>query len=204
MADSNNSKSGIIGQVLTYIDKPWKAFVVVMLLVVGGVGWAMYQKREEIIEAILTPSAVGLKTSDVPASLDFLAGETGADLLQVWSVDMSSNSQTFVAARRKDKERAVIPTPRRLPIIVTFSDARALVDILEGHPVCLDLSPTGSPLARRLAERGMKFGCAIPIPPNPSDFVGVIYLAWEEKPDESVSSVAIGSAKDVSRKLITR
>ena len=197
MADSNNSKSGIIGQVLTYIDKPWKAFV-------GGVGWAMYQKREEIIEAILTPSAVGLKTSDVPASLDFLAGETGADLLQVWSVDMSSNSQTFVAARRKDKERAVIPTPRRLPIIVTFSDARALVDILEGHPVCLDLSPTGSPLARRLAERGMKFGCAIPIPPNPSDFVGVIYLAWEEKPDESVSSVAIGSAKDVSRKLITR
>lgn len=204
MADSNNSKSGIIGQVLTYIDKPWKAFVVVMLLVVGGVGWAAYQKREEIIESLLTPSAVGLKTSDVPASLDFLAEETGADLIQVWSVDMSSNSQTFVAARRKDKERAVIPTPRRLPIIVTFSDARALVDILEGHPVCLELSPTGSPLARRLAERGMKFGCAIPIPPNPSDFVGVIYLAWEEKPDESVSSVAVGSAKDVSRKLITR
>jgi hypothetical protein len=204
MADNGSKASGIIGQILAYIDRPWKAFVVVGLLIIGGVGYAAYQKREEIIEAFLTPSEVGLKTHDIPEALDKLAEESGADLVQIWSVDMPSNSQTFIAARRKDKGRPVIPSPRRLPILVTVSDVRSLVDILEGHPVCVTVTLAGSPLARRLAERGMKYGCAIPIPPGPTTFVGVIYLAWEEPPDPSIESVAVGNARQIAGNLVTR
>jgi hypothetical protein len=176
---------------------------VVVLLLIGGIGWTLYQKRDMLFEAWLTPSSPELKTADVPDALEKLAMETDADLVQIWAVELSSNSQWFIGARRHDGERPVIPSPRRLPIIDHMSDARRLVDILEGHPVCVDFLPNGTPVARRLFERGMRRGCAVPIPPNPEYFVGTIYLAWEKAPDESSENVAVGAAREVAKKLAT-
>jgi len=193
----------LISRILSYMDKPWKAFVVIFLVLVLGIGWLGYEKRDELFEAWLTPDSPELKTAEIPSALEKLAQETDADLVQVWAVDLSSNSQWFVAARRHDGERPVIPTPRRLPIMDHASDIRKLVDILEGHPVCVDLNSNGTPVARRLAERGMKRGCAIPIPPNPESFVGVIYLAWSIPTDGSNENVAIGAAKEIAKKLAT-
>jgi hypothetical protein len=90
-----------------------------------------------------------------------------------------------------------------LPIIDHASDIRKLVDVLEGHPVCVDLEVTGTPVARRLAERGMKRGCGIPIPPNPESFVGVIYLAWSTPTDASNENVAVGAAREIAKRLAT-
>ena len=197
---------GIIDRALAFIgDKPWKAAFVVIAFLICGSAWVLYEKRDEIIEAWLTPSAPELKTDMVPEALDKLITETSADIVQIWAVDLASNSQWFLAARRADGERPFIPAPRRLPIIVHTSDVRALIDVMEGHPSCVDLEKTGSPLARRLADRGMHRGCAVPIPPNPESFVGVIYIAWSKDtvPDESQQKVAVGAAREIAKKLAT-
>lgn len=194
---------GYLAQLFGYIDRPWKAIVVVVLFVVGGLGWLVYDKRDELFEAWLTPTSPTLKTADVPDALAKLAAETGADLVQVWAVDLPTNSQWFLGARRNDGERPVIPSPRRLPIMDHTSDIRKLVDVLEGHPVCVDLDANGTPVARRLAERGMKRGCAVPIPPNPESFVGVVYLAWSNQTDASNEKVAVGAAREIAAKLAT-
>jgi hypothetical protein len=202
MAEAANV-TGIISTVLTFIDKPWKAVTVVVLILILGFGWVAYQKRDQLFEAWLTPSTPELRTSEVPMALDKLATETDADLVQIWAVDLSSNSQWFIAARHHDDERPVIPSPRRLPIIDHTSDVRNLVDVLEGRPTCVDLGSEGTPIARRLADRHMKRGCAVPIPSNPDAFVGVIYLAWFNATDVSNENVAVGAAREVARKLAT-
>ena len=197
---------GVFSNVLAFIgDKPWKAAFILVAFLVCGIGWVAYEQREEIIEAWLTPSAPELKTDLIPDALTKLSSETSADLVQIWAVDLASNSQWFIAARRHDGERPVIPAPRRLPIIVTASDVKALIDVLEGTPVCLPLTAAGSPLARRLAGRGMARGCAIPIPPSPDSFVGVIYLAWTTAsvPDETQEKVAVGAAREIAGTLAT-
>jgi hypothetical protein len=193
----------LITSVFAYIDRPWKAVVVVVLAVLGLAGWIIYEKRDELFEAWLTPDTPELKTAEIPDALEKLAMETDADLVQVWAVDLSKNSQWFIAARRHDGERPVIPTPRRLPIIDHTSDIQRLTEILAGRPVCVALEPGGTPVARRLYERGMKRGCAIPIPPNPDAFVGVIYLAWSVSTDSSGENVAVGAAREISKKLAT-
>lgn len=195
--------SGIIDRVLRFIDKPWKAFAIAGLAILAFVAWVAYERRDELFEAWLTPDTPELKTADVPEALNKLASETDADLVQIWAVDLSSNSQWFIAARRHDGERPVIPSPRRLPIIVQTSDLTALIGVLEGRPTCVDLEKTGSPLARRFADRGMKRGCAVPIPPNPDSFVGVIYLVWASKTDDSNENVAVGAAREIAKKLAT-
>lgn len=202
-------RSGLIGvlQLLAaYLDRPWKVAALIALAVVAGAGWLIWDKRDVLFEAWLTRTTQVLKTGDVPAALAKLTAETTADLIQIWQVDLGSNSQWFIGARRHDGQRPVIPTPRRLPVIVTASDVKALIDVMEGHPICIDLSKTGSPLARRLEERGMKRGCAIPIPPNTEAFLGVIYLAWSEDnmPDASAENVAAGAAREIAATLATR
>ena len=195
---------GLVERVLSYLDRPWKAFVIILLALVGLFGWLVYQYSDQIMEDWLTPSETELKVAEVPEALAKLIEETNADLIQVWSVDLSTNSQRFIAARRHDGERPVIPNPRRLPIIVTVSDVRALERVLDGQPTCVELTLEGSPLAHRLAERGMKRGCAIPIPPSAQKFLGVIYLAWIEAPPESVEKVAVGAARETAAMLISR
>jgi hypothetical protein len=195
--------AGLLDRVLRFIDRPWKAFALAGLLVLAGIGALIYDKRDELFEAWLTPTSPELRVSDVPEALEKLAIETNADLVQIWQVDLSSNSQWFLGARRHNGERPVIPSPRRLPIIDHTSDVRKLVEVLDGRPVCVDLTPEGTPVARRLAERGMRRGCGIPIPPNPESFLGVIYLAWEQPTDVSNENVAVGTAREVARKLAT-
>lgn len=195
---------GLLDRVLKFVDRPWKAVAVVVTIVILGVGWVLYEKRAEVLEAWLTPDAPELKKALIPEALEKLSSETTADLVQVWAVDLPSNSQWFLGARAHNGERPVIPSPRRLPIIVSTSDVQTLVAILDGQPTCVALNLTGSPLARRLAERGMHRGCAIPIPPTRVAFVGVIYLAWIEAPDPSQEQVAVGAAREIAARLATR
>lgn len=199
-----SERSGIVSALLAYADRPWRAVVVVILLILGGAGWVAYEHRDAIIEAWLTPDAPALLTALVPQALDNLVVETSADLVQVWSIDLISNSQTFFAARRADHERPVVPTPRRLPVITSASDARTLVALLDGAPVCVDINTASTPLVERFANRGMKRGCAVPIPPNSEAFVGVVYIAWVTPPDERSETVAVAAARDVARTLATR
>jgi uncharacterized membrane protein len=195
--------SGIIDSVLRFIDRPWKAVTVVVLIVILGVGWVLYEKRDVLLESWLTPSSPELRMNLIQDALARLIVETNADLVQIWEADLSTNSQRFIAARRHDGDRPVIPSPRRLPIIVHTSDMRRLVDLLEGRAICVDLSATGAPVVRRLAERGMKRGCAVPIPPSPESFVGIIYMAWVNPTDANNENIVVAAAREIATTLAT-
>jgi hypothetical protein len=197
--------AGLLAQVFGYVDAPWKVVAVVVLVLVGGTAWIVYDKREQLIEAWLTPSTVALRTDDVPAALEKLVEVTGADLCQIWEIDLGANVQRFIGARRHDGDRPVIPDPRRLPVITARSDMKVLVDVLGGHPACGDISDKlHSPVIERLVNRGMKRACVVPIPPGPEAFVGIIYMSWVTRVDESAEDVALQAAREIAGKLSTR
>ena len=183
----------------------FRLIAIVVLFVVGGAGWVLYEQRAELIEAWLTPSLVSLNTGAVPAALEKLVAESGADLVQIWSVDLGVNSQRFLGARRKDGERPVIPEPRRLPVVVRSTDVGVLINVIAGSPACVDLSTNApSPVVNRLAERGMERACAAPIPPSPDAFLGVIYMSWAKPPDPRVEEIALVAAREIAGQLVRR
>jgi hypothetical protein len=197
--------AGYLGQILDYVNSPFRLAAICILFVVGGLGWIAYQHSGELIESWMTPSAMALNTEAVPAALEKLVAESGADLVQVWSVDLAINSQRFIAARRKDGERPTIPEPRRLPAIIKASDMGVLADLIAGHPSCLTISTASpSPVANRLAQRGMTRACGVPIPPSPEAFLGMIYLTWEQPQDANAEAVALAAAREVAGKLVSR
>jgi hypothetical protein len=50
----------------------------------------------------------------------------------------------------------------------------------------------------------MKRACAVPVPPSPEAFVGVIYLTWLDSPDRNAEEVALVAAREVAGKLVRR
>jgi hypothetical protein len=195
--------AAMIDRVLHYMDRPWRVVAVVVLLILCGVGFVLYEQRDELIEAWLTPSSVELKTAEIPPALQSLIEETSADLVQIWAVDLPANSQRFLSARRRDGERPVIPEPRRLPVIVATSDIRALTNVLAGNPACVGTAEADAPLMERLASRGIVRACAVPIPPGGSILVGIIYLAWEKPPEVNDEDGALVAAREIAGKLAT-
>jgi uncharacterized membrane protein len=195
--------TGLLDRALAFAaGGPWKAVFIIALIIVGGGGYIVYEKRDELLENWLTPSAPQLvETNEIVLEIEKLIAENDIDLVQVWKV-VGSNQQ-FVAARRKDGERPVIPEPRILPIMDRESDPKNVAAVLAGYPRCLDLTTAGTALARRLADRNYNRGCAVAIPPDGGQVLGVMYLVWHDARDESVENVSKGAAREISRNLAT-
>ncbi len=69
-----SDRLGILDRVLAWIgDKPWKAFAIVVAVLILGAGWVLYEKRDTLLEAWLTPSTPELRTSLIPEALAKLA-----------------------------------------------------------------------------------------------------------------------------------
>jgi hypothetical protein len=71
-----------------------------------------------------------LKTGDVPDALNKLTMETSAELVQIWQVDLPSDSQWFLGARRHDGERPVFIAP-------SFAKFSIIHRISAGWSMCL-------------------------------------------------------------------
>lgn len=201
-AERGRVLSNFLTTVLAYVDRPWKLFAVLAMFVVGGTGLVLYERRELIIEAWLTPTERTLRAKDAPEATEKLVAESSVDLAQVWEVSLPLNQQSFLVARASHGDRPTIPAPRVLPAIVAKSDMAALLAIMNGSPVCVDATPErASPVVRRLYERGMRRVCGIPIPPSSENLIGIIYLAWATPPEAQAEEDAVSRARQAARDL---
>jgi hypothetical protein len=185
----------ILGRVLSYMDAPWKVVAIVVLAVLGGLGFAAWEERAFLREVLLRRPGPVILRSDVSAPLDSLLADTTVDLAMVWGVDLSRNIQQLVLARQRGGG-AWSMTPARLPVFVETSDPAQIVRMLRGSAVCGD--PLGKQeriLFRRLAEDGIRYICAVPIPPGPnSPLVGLLYFAWKTPPEPAIAATAKADA----------
>ena len=187
------------------MDRPWKVLALIVVGIFAVVGWVAYQHQDELVEAWLTPSEIGLKdTHTISEALAHLASETDADLAQVSSVDQANNQLCFLAARDRQGNRPVVPKPRCINLISDETDYAIFVQVLKGQPVCLTLTGKTSPLAQRLASRNLTRGCVIPIPISAQNWKGIIILGWITPADKGDEEIAVTAARKTAESLINR
>jgi uncharacterized membrane protein len=194
---------GLIDRALAFAaGGPWKAVFIIVLIIVGGGGYIIYEKRDKLFESWLSPSTPHLVETDViQLKIGTLSAEIDVDAIQVWRV-IGSN-QEFVAVAARIKDDAKIPEPRTLPIMDPQSDPRNVASVFAGYPACLDIKNTGTALALRLETLGFIRGCAMAIPPDEGEVLGVMYLLWHAARSASGENVAVEAARKTARKLAT-
>jgi hypothetical protein len=201
-------KSGILGVVdtiLTYVDQPWKAVAVIVALIVIGTGDGAWLERDFLQELLRpAPAAAILRNDhDLGAVIDKLFDGTGLEAVAIWSVDLGANVAHLRVARYAAGSPWKIPLPTIQWVTEQSDLAKVSVKLFHGEPACNHTGELHGALAHFLVQDGMEYVCYVPEPPSRTEAaVGMVLLAWKEKPDDALVRSALAAVLNQTNHIV--
>lgn len=199
--------SDFFTKILDWLDKPWKAFALVGIAIVIGLGYGGWMSRDTISDIWKMSSGRPiLKRSELPAMLKNLRAETKADVVAIWALNLSANAMNFELGFERYDEKWEF-TPKRIPAIRDpVSEPRGLSEIMAGHIVCRTPSKetNGDLILRRMREEKISHFCIVPVPPAPNVLVAVMLIGWIENPDHYTEEAALGLARETASTMVSK
>lgn len=193
----------LVGRVLGFIDRPWKAVTVVVLLLLLGLGAAVWTERALLVAWLQTPAKASLRLAELqPATIDLLL-HTSASVISIWAVDLNENTQTYLTSKLRSGQPWDFAF-RRLPVVTESLTVDEILKLIRGRPFCDNPATRGSLLMQHFAEAGMVRVCVIPIPPGPATTLGAIYVAWQVVPPPATEEAALDAAMATAAAIVRR
>jgi hypothetical protein len=191
-----------LSKVLAYVDSPFKLFAIVLMAVFAFSGYIIYDHRELIVgtykENQKLPSIAEDRVDDVAVHL---FKTTDAVLVTVFKVNPLLGTRIQYRAYTKTGRDK---TNDGLNVGLFSSNQKNnedIVSLMAGNIPCNEYKAAQSEIGLWYLEKGMRYGCRISVPPDPSKFVGQITVGWEKQPEdlEKAKSMLIIAANMLSR-----
>jgi hypothetical protein len=191
-----------LSKVLAYVDSPFKLFAIVLMAVFAFSGYFIYDHRELIVgtykESQKLPSINEDRVDEVAVHL---FKTTDAVLVTVFKVNPLLGTRIQYRAyttNGRDK------TNDGLDVGLFTSNQKNnedVVSLMAGNIPCSEYKTAQSEIGLWYIEKGMRYGCRISVPPDPSKFVGQITVGWEKQPAdlEHTKAMLFIAAKMLSR-----
>jgi hypothetical protein len=182
MAEKLNAND-TLSKVLAYVDSPFKLFALIMMAVLAFGGWMLYDNKDLIVgtykEHQKLPDIVEDRVEDAAAHL---FKTTGATTVAVFKVNPLLGTRVQYRAYTKEGRDK---TNDGLDVgLFTTNQAnnQDVVNLMAGNVPCGEYKAAQSEIGLWYIEKGMRFGCRISIPPEPSRFIGQITVGWATPP----------------------
>jgi hypothetical protein len=182
MAEKLNAND-TLSKVLAYVDSPFKLFAMIMMAVLAFGGWMLYDNKDLIVgtykEHQKLPDIVEDRVEDAVAHL---FKTTGATTVAVFKVNPLLGTRVQYRAYTKEGRDK---TNDGLDVgLFTTNQAnnQDVVNLMAGTTPCGEYKAAQSEIGLWYIEKGMRFGCRISIPPEPSRFIGQITVGWDKPP----------------------
>jgi len=182
MAEKLNAND-TLSKVLAYVDSPFKLFALILMAVLAFGGWMLYDNKDLIVgtykEHQKLPDIVEDRVEDAVAHL---FKTTGATTVAVFKVNPLLGTRVQYRAYTKEGRDK---TNDGLDVgLFTANQAnnQDVVNLMAGNIPCGEYKAAQSEIGLWYIEKGMRFGCRISIPPEPSRFVGQITVGWATPP----------------------
>jgi hypothetical protein len=182
MAEKLNAND-TLSKVLAYVDSPFKLFALILMAVLAFGGWMLYDNKDIIVgtykEHQKLPDIVEDRVEDAVAHL---FKTTGATTVAVFKVNPLLGTRVQYRAYTKEGRDK---TNDGLDVgLFTANQAnnQDVVALMAGTSPCGEYKAAQSEIGLWYIEKGMRFGCRISVPPEPSRFVGQITVGWATPP----------------------
>jgi hypothetical protein len=177
-------KDGVMS-VLTYINSPFKLFVVILLGVLGFVGYFVYANQAVMIGAYLKSRELPKLDEDrfdIAASLLFR--ETKAEVVSIFAVDPILNKRVLLRMYDKDDGRQKLLEGTDVKLFSSNHDNNAdVIRLMGGEIPCGAYLRPQSEAGLFYINQGVRFTCRVSVPPDINQFIGQVTVGWLVEPD---------------------
>ncbi len=190
--------------VLSYINSPFKLFVVVLLGILGFIGYFVYTHQGVMVGAYLKSKELPkLDESRFDIAASMLFRETKAEIVAIFAVDPILNKRVLVRAYAKDGGRQKLLEGTNVGL---FSGNQAnnadVVKLMAGEVPCGQYLRPQSEAGLWYIHQGVRYTCRVSVPPDISQFIGQITTGYVTEPEDMeyvraiMEVVARGLVKD--------
>lgn len=172
--------------VLTYINSPFKLFVVVLLGILGFVGYFVYTHQGVMVGAYLKSQELPkLDDSRFDLAASMLFRETKAETVAIFAVDPILNKRVLVRAYAKDGGRQKLLEGANVGL---FSGNHAnnsdVIRLMGGEVPCGQYLRPQSEAGLWYIHQGVRFTCRVSVPPDVNSFIGQITTGYLTEPED--------------------
>jgi hypothetical protein len=172
-----------LSKVLAYVDSPFKLFAVILMAVFAFSGWLFYENKDLIVgtykESQKLPSINKDRVDEVAVHLFKTTDATVVTIFKVNPLLATRIQYRAYTTNGRDK------TNDGLDVGLFTSNQKNnedVVSLMAGNIPCGEYKTAQSEIGLWYLEKGMRYGCRISVPPDPSKFVGQITVGWEKQP----------------------
>lgn len=189
MTEAKDTLMGVLG----YINSPFKLFVVVLLGVLGYVGYFVYDNKNFLFnvyeKSTALPKLNAKKFDDV---IELLMKDQNVVVVNIMSVDTIFNKRTIVRVENREGRRAKNLEGANIGLFTSNHANNAdVVDLMAGQTPCGFYSTPQSEAGIYYIDQGATFGCRTSVPPDYTSFIGQITVMYKEAPLDLDRSKAI-------------
>jgi hypothetical protein len=181
---TSQARDGVMA-VLEYVNSPFRLFVVLLLGVLGFVGYFIYTHQGVMIGAYMQSRELPkLDDSRFDDAAAMLFKETGAEVVSIFTVDPILNKRVLVRAYTKGggRQKSLEGVDVRL-FTNNAGNNGDVVKLMAGEIPCGPYSRPQSVAGLFYISQGVQYTCRVSSPSAKEQFVGQITAGWMAEPD---------------------
>jgi hypothetical protein len=182
--ENKDAKDTLMG-VLTWIDSPFKLFVVLLLGVLGFLGYFIYSNQGVMIGAYMQSRELPkLDDSRFDDAAAMLFKETGAEVVSIFTVDPILNKRVLVRAYTKTggRQKSLEGVDVKL-FTNNASNNNDVIKLMNGELPCGPYTRPRSVAGLFYISQGVQYTCRVSSPSAREQFVGQITVGFVGEPD---------------------
>lgn len=180
---ATQAKDGVMS-VLQYIDSPFKLFVVLLLGVLGYVGYFIYDNKNFLFNVYEKSNALPkIQSARFDQVIELLMKDPNVVVVSLMSVDPIFNKRVILRVENRDGKRAKQLEGVNVGLFTTSNTNNAdVVELMTGAVPCGFYNTPQSEAGIYYIEQGATFGCRTSVPPDYTSFVGQITVMYKDAP----------------------
>jgi hypothetical protein len=173
-----------VTSVLQYVDSPFKLFVVLLLGVLGYVGYFVYDNKNFLFNVYEKSNALPkIQAARFDHAIELLMKDPNVVVVALMSVDPIFNKRVMLRVESRDGKRAKHLEGVNVGLFTSNNSNNSdVVELMAGNVPCGFYSVPQSEAGVYYLEQGATFGCRTSVPPDYTSFIGQITVMYKDAP----------------------
>jgi hypothetical protein len=171
-----------------WIDSPFKLFSVILLAVLGLIGYLVYSHQDKLVTSLTSRETMPeLLADERLASLGRdLIRDLRAETVIIHQVDLAKNARITRIAQSADGRFSPLEGKKGAFFSGSPARNRAAVAMLNGEVLC-EKFEASSDAGDWLISRGVTYACRGSVPPEAGHMVGYISVGFKTEPRDTLA-----------------